>query len=558
MPATIKEMFVTTAERFGSETALLHKVKKEWKSVRYDTLLQRTQCVSEILAQQGVAAGDRVGLWRENHPDWAAWYLGIVCLGAVAVPIDAKLRPQEAVHILNDCQAKLLLAGPKFYSALREVEASLEHLHTVIMPELEQVDTGDDKLVYQDYGLSVETVWEAATGVESAFAKAEVRGDDLASLIYTSGTTGRAKGVMLTHGNFMANVNGASLIWPFDETDNFLLVLPLHHAFAFTGNFLLPLSVGATISFVQNLRTVWENMREVSPTFFMGVPLLLEKMHNKLEAGLKANKSAQLLMKVGLGKVVGKKIVEKLGGRLKIIITGAAPCDPDIITGFRKLGIHVLEGYGLTETAPVLAVNLPGKAKPGTVGTAFTDVELRICDPNEQGIGEIAARGPNIMRGYFNNPEATAEVFDGDWFLTGDLGVFDDEGFLKITGRKKSLIVNREGKNIYPEEVEMAVNQHAYILESLVLGYQESADKVGERVGIIVVPDLEALNKDFPDASMEEREAVVKDAVKEQVSALSDYKRPRRLHIRNEEFQKTSTQKPKRYLYNMDMEDLDA
>ena len=343
----------------------------------------------------------------------------------------------------------------------------------------------------------------------------------------------------------------------FWQNDN-LLVLPLHHAFAFTGNMLLPLSVGATISFVQNLRTVGDNMRELRPTFFMAVPLLLEKMYNKMQDGLKTNKTATLMMKVGLGFIVRKGIAKKLGGRMKVVITGAAPCDPEIIVGFRKLGIHVLEGYGLTEASPVLTANLPEKTKPGTVGVPFTGVDIKIKNPNENGVGEVVARGANIMKGYFNLPEATEEVRDGEWLLTGDLGVVDEDGYLTITGRKKSLIVNREGKNIYPEEVELAINQSPYILECLVLGYQEKDQQVGGRVGVVVVPDLERLGAERPELALKDEalENLVKEEVKRQVSALSDYKRPRQIRIRYEEFQKTSTQKVKRYLYKLGMEEL--
>ena len=560
MSETIKQMILATVEKFPQSEALLYKEKKEWQRVRYDELLTRAKCVSEILHEQGVQHGDRVALWRENHHEWAEAYLGIVCLGAIAVPIDAKLRPQESVHIFQDSEAKILLTGEKYVPMMQEIESQLSFLDTVVISCAGKIDLEAEaeasRCTYVDYHQAIESVWATASGKDHAFGRSNLDTDNLASLIYTSGTTGKAKGVMLSHGNFLANINGAGKIWPFDQTDNFLLVLPLHHAFAFTGNFLLPLSVGATISFVQNLRTVGDNMREVSPTFFMGVPLLLEKMYSRLQDGLKTNKTAQVLMKIGLGKLVGRAVVKKLGGRLKIIITGAAPCDPEIIAGFRKLGIHVLEGYGLTEASPVLAANLPGRIKLGTVGVAFEGVDLEIRDPNDQGIGEIVARGPNIMQGYYQQPEATAEVLQDGWLLTGDLGFIDKDGYLKITGRKKSLIVNREGKNIYPEEVEMAVNQSPWILESLVLGYQESSDTVGERVGIIVVPDQDRLNQEHPGLDKEARDDLIKGEVRKQVSELSDYKRPRSIRLRYEEFQKTSTQKVKRYLYSIGMEEL--
>jgi long-chain acyl-CoA synthetase len=556
MPNTIKDLLVETAGKHGGERALQFKVGKTWESISYGGLMERVRQVSELLFEAGTRPGDRVALWRDNHPEWCEIYLGIIGLGAIAVPVDAKLRPQEATHILNDSGAKILFSSAKEYRALREMENHLEHLEWVILKDREKAEAVDGKLRFLDYDAKKADLAPAAAQDACAFTLNDPAPDDIASLIYTSGTTGRPKGAMLTHGNFMCNVNDAQQVLNFDPSDNFLLVLPLHHAFAFTGSFMLPMGVGATISFVQSLRTVGENIREVQPTFLMAVPLLLEKMYTKLQDGLKANKVAWIMYKLGLRKMVAKKIHQKLGGKLRLIVSGAAPLDPKIIYGFQGLGIKVLEGYGLTETAPVLTINLPEKMRPGSVGLPLGRTEIVIRNPNEKGVGEIVARGANIMRGYYQDDAATAEVFDEDWFLTGDLGRLDAEGFLHITGRKKSLIVNREGKNIYPEEVELVINQSPSVLESIALGYREAGDPVGERVGIIVVPDLEHLSEDKPHLSDDEILDLLKAAVKEQAKELSPYKRPRRIQIRLEEFEKTSTQKIKRYLYQIALEKL--
>jgi len=556
MPNTIKDLLVETAGTHGGETAFQFKVGKTWESISYGGLMVRVRQVSELLYEAGTRPGDRVALWRDNHPEWCEIYLGIIGLGAIAVPVDAKLRPQEALHILNDSGAKLLFSSAKEYRALREMESHLEHLEGVILKDHEKAEAVDGRLRFLDYDVKKADLASAAAQDSCAFSLNDPAPDDIASLIYTSGTTGRPKGAMLTHGNFMCNVNDAQQVLSFDPSDNFLLVLPLHHAFAFTGCCMLPLGVGATISFVQSLRTVGENIREVQPTFLMAVPLLLEKMYTKLQDGLRSNKAAWIMYRLGLRKVIAKKIHQKLGGKLRLIVSGAAPLDPEIIHGFQGLGIKVLEGYGLTETAPVLTINLPGKMRPGSVGLPLGKTEIVIRDPNENGVGEIVVRGANIMQGYYQDDAATAEVFDEGWFLTGDLGRFDSEGFLHITGRKKSLIVNREGKNIYPEEVEMVINQSPSVLESMALGYREAGDPVGERVGIIVVPDLEYLSEAKPHLSDDEILDLLKAAVKEQANELSPYKRPRRIQIRLEEFEKTSTQKIKRYLYQIALEKL--
>jgi long-chain acyl-CoA synthetase len=364
---------------------------------------------------------------------------------------------------------------------------------------------------------------------------------------------------MLTHGNFTSQLEGAFQYFTVRTSDNFLLVLPLHHAFAFTGNFLVPMGAMCEVSIVENLRTVSENMREVSPSILLAVPLLAEKMHNAIIAKVRKNPVARLLLAIGLGKVVGKKVIAGLGGRLRIIICGGAASDPAMLRNFTKFGIKSLEGYGLSETAPIITLAPENKIKFGSVGRPLPNCEIRIASPNAEGIGEIQVRGPMVMKGYFHNEAATAEVFDGPWFRTGDLGKMDAENYVTITGRKKSLIVNREGKNIYPEEVEMVVNASPYILESIVVGYHAASEK-GERVGIIVVPDMDRIGEDHKEKgqslSDDQVVALCKSEVQRMAREIAEYKRPRRILVRFEPLEKTTTQKVKRYLYSMpDTED---
>ncbi|MBT7066252.1 MAG: AMP-binding protein [Verrucomicrobia bacterium] len=395
-------------------------------------------------------------------------------------------------------------------------------------------------------------VREASEKDDCLFNRREPSEDDVASIIYTSGTTGRQKGAMLTHANFASNVESMMKCIDLGPSDNLLLVLPLHHAFAFTVNLLVPVFSGAQISFIQSLKTVGENTREVSPTVLVGVPLLLEKIYARIMAGLKKKPAAYFLYRAGLKAPVIKGIKQKLGGKLRFCVVGGAPSSIDTITGYAELGIPVIEGYGLTETAPVLTFNPFDAPLPGSVGKALPGVEVQIKDPNEEGIGEITARGPNIMKGYFKNPQATAEVMDGDWFLTGDMGFINEDGYVIITGRKKSLIVNREGKNIYPEEVETQILKSNFVMETIVLGYTIEGE-TGERVGAIVVPDEEAMadrrkHRKHPISDAELTQLMV-DEVKRVTNDISDYKRPRRIQVRSEEFEKTSTSKVKRYLY---------
>jgi long-chain acyl-CoA synthetase len=272
--------------------------------------------------------------------------------------------------------------------------------------------------------------------------------------------------------------------------------------------------------------------------------LLLEIMYRRMLEGLRANTLGWILFNLGLRRLVARAIRAHFGGRLRLFVTGGAPCDPELLHGFARLGLEILEGYGLTETAPVLALTPQHHTKPGTVGVALPGVELRLFDISAEGVGEIAARGPNVMRGYFNNAEATAAAFRDGWFLTGDLGRVDAEGYLTITGRKKCLIVTREGKNISPEEVESQVLKSPLLKEALVLSYRESAEHVGEHIGLIAVPTDEAWAQ--PDA-----ERCIRADIKARLRDLADFKHPRRIVLRRAEFEKTSMGKIKRFLYTL-------
>jgi long-chain acyl-CoA synthetase len=439
---------------------------------------------------------------------------------------------------------------------MRAIEARLPSLGSVVLLNGSRVlPTESEHADYLDFDQAVAARSDGAHGPDSVYDRLAPGEKDIASLIYTSGTMGRPKGAMLTHGNFAANVESCRQAAPMYAKDNFLLVLPLHHALSFTANLLCPVAVGAQISFVENLKTVSENMREVSPTVLVGVPLLLEKMYARIDAAIRASRIGHALVKLGLGRAIRKRIIDRLGGRLRMVITGGAPCPPEILIGLSRLGILVLEGYGLTETAPVLTLNPPAAPRPGTVGKPLPGIEITIFDPDSEGSGEIAARGPSIMEGYFAAPETTSKVFRDGWFLTGDIGHIDKDGYLTISGRKKSLIVNREGKNIYPEEIEAVLVESNFIQEALALGYGDARDTGGERVGVIVVPNPDAVDEYAHDSGKEltdeEATALIRDEVKRVSQALADYKRPRHIRIRTEEFLKTSTGKIKRHLYSL-------
>lgn len=553
---TIKDCLNQAANESPDVVALKFKQDGEWKTTSFKQLRERVWRVSQMLAELGIKEGDRVAIYRENSPEWFEVYHGIVGIGAIAVPVDAKLREREVLHIFRDCEVSVVFASCRLAETLEGMQEQLPDLRVLIMLDcVGKNESTCNTFPHETYEGLWERVDETASSADRAYDRMAPELSSPASFIYTSGTTGRQKGAVLTHGNFMANVDSIDKAIHFEKDDNLVLILPLHHSFAFTTTVLLPVYKHCQVTIVENLKTIKANMAETSPTVMLAVPLLLEKMLSRVMDGINSKGIGRFMFKYGLAKVIGKKVNEGLGGKLRLVVSGGAPISPATLHGWNKLGFCIVEGYGITETAPVLSVNPPAAPRVGTVGLPLPDVEVKIDNPNPEGIGEIIARGPNVMQGYWNNPEETEKVLVDGWYHTGDLGYFDEHGYLVINGRKKSLIVNREGKNVYPEEVERQVLKSKYVLECLVLGYQEG-DEAGERVGLIVVPNQEVFDSiktaEGSNLSDEGIEKLTREDIREQLKELSDYKRPRKIEIRFEEFEKTTTQKIKRYLYAID------
>lgn len=557
---TLKETLDRSTQKVGDHVLMKFKRDGEWQGWTYRQFLATVRNISEALAGAcHIRPGDRVALMGANSPEWCAIHYAITGLAAVAVPIDVKLQEQEVAHILADSGASVILMDSSGEENIFDLAMRYPNLRHIILfgKGLDLDGDGNRNIKVYQLDALLATYRERSEGHSAAYDRYHPKADNLAALVYTSGTTGRQKGVMLTHGNFTSNFQSLDAAIDVYPDDNFLLILPLHHTFAFTTCLVTPIASATQLSFVESLRTISENIRESQPTIILGVPLLLEKMYNRMITGIKSNRAANLMWKLGVRAPIRKGIQEKLGGRVRLMISGAAPVDAQLIRNFEELGLHPREGYGLTECSPVLSLTpYEGPIVDGSCGKVLPFIEMKVFDPNSEGVGELAVKGANVTKGYFNNPSATNEVFREGWFLTGDLGFIDENNFIHITGRKKALIVNREGKNIYPEEVEQQIINSPLILEAVVLGYRDSKEAVGEHVGVIIVPDEEGIaaleaaeRRKFSEAEII---AHLKNEVKRQVSKLADYKHPRRIQVRWEEFNKTSTGKIKRYLYAMD------
>ena len=488
---------------------------------------------------------ENTALILPNGPEWVEVYLAMAGAGVSVVPLDPKLRNDEVEYILANSEAAVVTTDEAHVEMMRAIAAGLPSLRAVVVGgaggPLEPI--GAVKVIsYDELRASPARGWYAAN---------KARTEDVASVIYTSGTTGRPKGAMLTHSNFISDIEGALEAFGehVDASDSLLVVLPLFHAFSFCTNFILSLYIGCAMKFVRSLYTIGEDVKLLQPTVVLSVPLMAEKIYERIESKLKASKSAGILMKIGLKGIVTKKVLTGLGGKLRFMIVGGAPCPKHVLEGYKALGITVLEGYGLTECSPVVSIAGPKCAKIGTIGLKLANIEVRLAEANEQGVGELQVKGPITMKGYWKNDEATADAFDGEWLKTGDLASMDENGLLSIRGRKKALIVNREGKNIYPEEVENRIAVDPLVADCVVVGYTTGGIP-GEKVGCVVHPNEDVL-KTLGDGEMPWDDVVklARSHVQTCCAGLADYKRVRKVVVSKTPLERTSIQKVRRVAY---------
>jgi long-chain acyl-CoA synthetase len=510
-PGTLNQLFFDAVERFDKPDALQVKIDGRYQPISHRTLAERVRRTALGLRALGLQRGDRVGILSPNRPEWAIADFGCLTAQLADVPIYPTLPAEQIAYILRDASAVALFVSDAAQLAkIVEVRAQLPALRHVITFEAAR-STGADLTIaeVEEMGRRTETPDIVARYRRDAL---DVQPHELATLIYTSGTTGAPKGVMLTHDNLFSNVEASRQVLPFGPGEISLSFLPLSHIFERMAGHYLMLAVGASIAYAESNETVPNNLLEVRPSFVLSVPRLYEKFYarvleNALSGGAAKKRiffwarsiaerwSTRTLAGKAPGVLLGlqyriaqrlvfSKLRERMGGRLRVFVSGGAPLAPEINRFFYSAGLIILEGYGLTETSPVIAVNTPENFRIGTVGKPIAGTEVRIAAD-----GEILARGPGVMKGYFNNPEATAEAIDAEgWFHTGDIGELRD-GFLAITDRKKDIIVTAGGKNIAPQPIENSIKTNKYVSQAVMIG-----DKRKYPV-LLIVPNFDQLEK---------------------------------------------------------------
>lgn len=543
-----KEMIERSAQIYKTRTAFKLKNKDgEIYSKTYEEVKNDIYALGTELIENGLT-NKRIAVIGKNSYKWAISYLASSIVGVV-VPIDKELHSDDVINFMNVAECECVLGDGK---NLKTITENIEKLN-------------NKKTIFVDFEKSFEHYLEAGRTLlekgNTKFGEIKINPDEMKILLFTSGTTGNAKGVCLSQRNICSNILSIYGIVKVKRSDLFFSILPLHHTYECTIGFLLPLYSGASICYCDGLRYISKNMLEYHPSVILCVPLLLESMYKKIMKSLKKS-LPEKYTKDGenpidklpfiLRKIVSRKVKNTLGGRLRVFIVGAAAVNPEIANTFDKLKLNSLQGYGLTECAPLVAGNTDFFKRNDSAGLPIPTVEYKIDNPNQEGVGEIIVKGPNIMLGYYNMPEETEKVLKDGWFHTGDLGKIDENGFLYITGRCKSVIVTKNGKNIYPEEIESYLNESPLISESLVIGtHKENDDET--YVNAQIFPNKEAITEYLKGTvpTKEEIKKVISDVIANVNSKIPNYKHIKDFAIRDSEFEKTTTQKVKRYGNNM-------
>ena len=531
-----------------SDEAALGKVAQQ--PYTYKEVGQKVEEVAEILKKNMIQKGDKVVLLSQNMPNWAIAYFAVTSIGAVIVPVLPDFHMSDVHHIIRDCEAKAVIVSKKFLQTIEE--APREKINFVI--ELDSL-TLLEEFTQKDYIAELKTSLTKLTNKN----RFHVDQDDLASLLYTSGTTGHSKGVMLSHKNLVTNALSMYKHLKITPQDSFLSVLPLAHTFECTVGMTVPLLYGASIFYIDKTPTPSVLLKAFAiqkPTMMLSVPLIIEKIFkNKIEPQFKNSFFISKLYKISffrkkINKMAGKKLLESFGGRIKFFGIGGAPLSKHVEKFLIEAEFPYVIGYGLTETSPLISATLINEPRRlGSCGVAMVGVDIKIQKEHEDDPqGEIMVRSPSVMLGYYKEKEKTAEVMRDEWFLTGDLGYLDKDGYLFINGRSKNVIIGSSGENIYPEPIEATFNQHKMVADSLIV---EKDSKLIARIHL----DYELIDKEFHSKNLSQDEIrkkiekLLEEILEESNKKLSSYNKVSRVIEQREPFIKTPTKKIKRYLY---------
>ena len=554
--SNLKEMIELSAKKYGTKPAFKYKtdVAGEFKFITYNQFLQDINSLGTKLINMGLS-GKRIAIIGDNRYEWSLAYMAIACGTGIVVPLDKMLPANELETLIVRSGVEAIFYSNKYDDVMQDIrKRQTTDLRYYISMDLEKRENG----VYSQKEL-VKNGKELMEKGNKKFLDAKINNETMGFMLFTSGTTAMSKAVMLSHKNIATNLMDIAKVLYLDEKDTLLSFLPLHHTFECTVGFLYPISRGSSIAYCAGIRHIASDIKDYQITAMISVPALYENIYKRLMKNIekkgklpeveKIIKLTNIISKVGINfrRVIFKDIIDGFGGKLRLLVNGAAALSPEVEKGFNDLGITTVQGYGLTETSPVISAGTDFEQKIGSVGKVFPSVKLKIVNKDENGIGEIFVKGPTVMLGYYQNEEATKAVLDKGWFNTGDLGYVDKKGFLFLCGRKKSVIVLKNGKNVFPEEIETVINKIEGVKESFVYGRPEEDDEIDLKICAKIVYDKDIMKEVYGACSEEEIKETLWEKIKEINKTMPAYKYVKEIIVTEEELIKTTTQKIKRH-----------
>ena len=552
----LKDMINNSAKKFGDRPAFKFKTETpgEFRYITFSEFLDDINALGTQLIKMGLL-GKRIAIIGENRYEWALAYLAIACGVGVVVPLDKALPANELESLIIRSGVEAIFFSKKYDETMKNIkERKTTDLRYYISMDLDE--RKDGILSQKEF---VQKGKELLKQGDRQYLDAKVNSEEMGIMLFTSGTTAMSKAVMLSHKNICANLMDIASVLRIGTEDTLLSLLPLHHTFECTVGFLYPMYVGASVAYCEGIRYIAKNIKEYQITAMISVPALYENMYKRLIKNIdkkgklqeveKIMKLTSMLSKVGIDfrRKMFKEIHDEFGGKLRLMVNGAAALDYEVEKGFTDLGFRIVQGYGLTETSPVISAGTDFAQKIGSVGKVFPSVKVRIVNKDENGIGEIYAKGPSVMLGYYQNEEATKEVFDKEWLKTGDLGYIDKKGFLFLCGRKKNVIVLKNGKNVFPEEIENVINRIEGIKESFVYGKPEPDDELDLKLCAKIVYDKAMMEEIYGISQEDQILEKIWEKIKELNKTMPPYKYIKEITITEEELIKTTTQKIKRF-----------
>ena len=552
----LKDMLNKSVEKFGEKPAYIFKTATpgEFTTISYNELKEKVDALGSMLIEMGLK-DKKIAVISENRYEWNVAYLAAVCGVGVIVPLDKALPANEIESLIVRSSVEAIFYSNHYDDIMKDIKSR----HTTDLRYYISMDL-DEK---QDGVLSQKELIEKGKKLleegNRKFLDAEIDAEKMGIMLFTSGTTSKSKAVMLSHKNICTNLMDIAAVIKLTEEDTMLSFLPLHHTFECTVGFLYPISKGCKIAFCSGIRHIADDIRDYKVSAMISVPALYEAMYRKvmksiekkgkLEMMEKGMKISNVLMKFGVDmrRKIFSEIHDSFGGKLRLFVNGAAALDPEVEKGFNDLGIRTLQGYGLTETSPVVAAENDFKIRIGSIGKVLPSLKVKIVNKDKDGVGEIIVKGPSVMLGYYNNEEANKESLKDGWFYTGDLGYFDKDNFLYISGRCKSVIVLKNGKNIFPEEMETLVNRIDGVKESMIYGKPEEGNEDDVKICVKIVYDKEIMKETHGLEDEEKIKEYMWQKVKEINKTMPTYKYIKEVIVTDEELIKTTTQKIKRH-----------